>query len=166
MPRPAAVAGEHQRARRRAAAERRHAARQRLAQVAVGARGVARVQAHDLARVHVGGDRDLAGVGVGADQPADEEVALHVVGLVGVDHDPHQQPALDEPQVLGRQRLDRLAQLLERRLAGQLADHVALARRDRQLRADRRRALGDARQHLDAVEPHADRAVVDDARRR
>ncbi len=36
--------------------------------------------------------------GIGADQAADEEVALHVVGLVRVDHDAHQQPALDEPR--------------------------------------------------------------------
>ena len=79
---------------------------------------------------------------------------------------PDQQPALDEPQVLGRQRLDRLAQLLQRRLARQLADHVALAGGDRQLGADRRRALGDHREHLDAVEPHADGAVADDLARR
>ena len=63
----------------------------------------------------VGGDRDLPGLGVGADEAAHEEVALQVVGLVGVDDDPDQQPALDEPQVLGRQLLDRLAQLLQRR---------------------------------------------------
>ena len=112
--------------------------------------------------MHVGGDRDLPGRRVGADQPAHEEVALHVVGLVGVDDDADQQPALDEPEVLGRERLDRLAQLLQRRLARQLADHVALGGGDRQLGADRRRALRDHRQHLDAVEPHADRALGDD----
>ena len=106
---PAAVAGEHQRAGGRAAAQRGHADRQRLAQVAVGALGVAGVQAHDLAGVDVGGDRDLAGLRVGADEPAHEEVALQVVGLVGVHDDPDEQPALDQPQVLGRQRLDRLA---------------------------------------------------------
>ena len=100
--------------------------------------------------------------GIGADEPAHEEVALQVVRLVRVDDDPDQQPALDEPQILGRQLLDRLAQLLQRRLARQLADHVALAGGDRQLGPDRRRALRDHRQHLDAVQPHADRAVVDD----
>ena len=84
--------------------------------------GVARVQPHDLARPHVGADRDLAGVGVGADEAAHEEVALDVVGLVDVDDDPHQQPALDEAEVVGVELLDRLAQLLERRAAGQLAD--------------------------------------------
>ena len=120
------------------------------------------MQAHDLAGVDVGGDRHLAGLRVGADEPAHEEVALQVVGLVGVDDDPDQQPALHEPQVLGRELLDRLAQLLQRGLAGQLADHVALAGGDRQLGPDRRRALRDHRQHLDAVQPHADRAVADD----
>ena len=142
-----------------AAAERGHADRERFAQVAVGALGVAGVQAHDLAGVDVGGDRDLPGLRVGADEAAHEEVALEVVGLVGVDDDADEQAALDEPEVLGRELLDRLAQLLERGLAGQLADHVALAGGDRQLGADRRRALGDHREHLDAVEAHADRAV-------
>ena len=75
---------------------------------------------------------------------------------------PIEQAALDQPQILGRERLDRLAQLLERRPAGQLSDHVALAGRDRQLGADRRGALGDHRQHLDAVEPDAHRAFGDD----
>ena len=100
-----------------AAAEREHARAERVAQVAVGALRVARVQPHDLPRPHVGADRDLARVRVGADEPAHEEVALHVVGLVRVDDDPHQQPALDEPEVLDGEPLDRLAQLLERRLA-------------------------------------------------
>ena len=157
----AAVAGEQQRSRRRAPAQRAHAHAERLAEVAVGALGVARVQPHDLARAHLGRDRDLAGVRVGAHQPAHEEVALQVVGLVRVDHDPHQQPALDERQVLRRQRLDRLAQLLERRPPRQLEDHVALGGGDRQLGPDRRRALRHARQQLDAVQPHPDRALVD-----
>ena len=82
MPAPAAVAGEQQRTRGRAPAERGHADAERLAQVAVGAGGVARVQPHDLARVDVGGDRHLPGRGIGADEPAHEEVALHVLGLV------------------------------------------------------------------------------------
>ena len=43
---------------------------------------------------------------------------------------------------------------------------VALGGGDRQLRADRRGALGDARQHLDAVEAHADRAAARRPRRR
>jgi tRNA dimethylallyltransferase len=120
------------------------------------------MQAHDLARMHVGGDRHLARRRVGADQPPDEEVALQVLGLVGVDDDPHQQTALDEPQVLGGQRLDRLAQLLERGPAGQLGDDVAVRRGDGQLRPERRGALRDARQHFDAVQAHAHRALEDD----
>ena len=77
------------RARRRAAGRRAPCCRiaERLAQVAVGADGVAGVQAHDLAGPHVGADGDRARARVGADQRRDEEVALHVVGLVGVDDD-------------------------------------------------------------------------------
>ena len=54
QPPPAAVAGEQQRAGRWPAAERAHADAERLAQVAVGARRVARVQPHHLARVDFG----------------------------------------------------------------------------------------------------------------
>ena len=135
---------------------------ERPVQVAVGARGVARVQPHDLPGPHLGADGDLARLGVRADEPAHQEVALHVVGLVRVDHDPHQQPAVDEVAVLLGEAVDRLAQLGERGLAGELADDVAVGGRDGQLGADRRGALRDARQHLDAVEAHADRAAVDD----
>ena len=99
-PAAAAVAREQQRAGRRPPAERAHVHRQRLAQVAVGARRVARVQPHHLAGVHLGRHRHLAGVRIGAHQPAHEEVALHVVGLVDVDHDAHQQAALDEREVV------------------------------------------------------------------
>ena len=120
------------------------------------------MQAHDLARAHLGADGDRAGLGVRADQPAHEEVALDVVGLVAVDDDAQQQPAGDELALLLGELVDRLAQLLERGLAGELADDVALGRRDGQLGADRRRALRDARQQLDAVEAHADGARVDD----
>ena len=159
---PAPVAREQQRARRRAPAERGHANRQCLAEIAVGALGVPRVQPDDLPGMHVSGDRDLSRRGIGADEPAHEEVALEVLGLVRVDDDPDQQAALDELEILRRQLLDRLAQLLQRRLAGQFADHVTLAGGDRQLGPDRRGALRDHRQHLDAVQSHADRTVVDD----
>ena len=107
---------------------------------------------------HVRAHRHLARVGVGADEAAHEEVALDVLGLVRVDDDAHQQPALDEPEIVDGQRLDRLAQLLERRAARQLADDRPLAGGDRQLRPDRRGALRDAGQDLDAVEAHADGA--------
>ena len=45
-------------------------------------------------------------------------------------------------------------------------DDVALGRGDRHLRPDRRRALRDARQHVDVVEAHADGAAVARPRRR
>jgi hypothetical protein len=117
---------------------------ERLVQVAVGAGGVARVQPHDLAGPHLGAERDLPGVRIRAHEPADEEVALHVLRLVVVDHDPHQQPAVDQVAVVVGEALDRLAQLRERRLARQLADDVPVGRGDRQLRPDRGGALGDA----------------------
>ena len=44
----------------------------------------------------------------------------------------------------------------------ELVDDPSLASRDRQLGPDRRRALGHARQQLDAVEAHADRTAADD----
>ena len=84
-----------QRARRRAARPAPPSARSSASRRSRSALvGVARVQPHDLAGPHLGAERDLAGVGIGAHEPADEEVALHVVGLVVVDHDPHQQPAV------------------------------------------------------------------------
>src|SRR5215211_5291803 len=139
---PAPVAGEQQRTRRRAAAERGHLHRQRLAQVTVRAEGVARVQPHDLAGVHVGGHGHLSARRVRA-------------------HEPDQQPALDHLELLGRERLDRLAQRHQRRPAGQLLDHVAVGGGDRELRPYRGRTLRDAREHLDAVEPDADGALVE-----
>ena len=74
---------------------------------------------------------------------------------------PISRPPWTSARSSGRQGLDRLAQLLERRLARQLGDDVAVGGGDRQLRPDRRGALRHARQQLDAVEPHADRALVD-----
>jgi hypothetical protein len=56
----------------------------------------------------------------------------------------------------------RVAELLERRAARKLVDDAALARGDRQLRADRRGALRHAGEDLDAVEADADRPAVDD----
>ena len=101
----AAVAGEHAArppgVRPPSAAMRTPSASRRSRSALVG---VAGVQAHDLAGVDVGGHGDVAGRRVGADEPAHEEVARHVVGLVGVDHDAHQQPALDELELVRGQR--------------------------------------------------------------
>ena len=157
----AAVAGEHERAGRRAAPKRLHRGCQRLDEVAVGAVGVAGVQADDLARAHVRADRDGARRGVGARQPADEEVALQVVGLVDVDDDAHQQPAR-RPVRCPRARGPRSSRGASRaRACPPAPDHVALGGGHRELRADGRRALRDARQDLDAVEAHADGALAE-----
>ena len=121
MSRPAAVAGEHQRARRRRG---RRARSSRISSASRRSRsalsGVAGVQAHDLAGVDVGGDGDLARRRVGADQAAHEEVALHVVGLVGVDHDADQQPAL-RPARAPRRTAPRSSRAASRAPAGRPA---------------------------------------------
>src|SRR5215207_530015 len=112
-----AVAREQERAGRGAAAKRPHADAEGLAEVAVGARGVAGVEADDLPGVDPGGDRNLARLGIGAHETSHQEVALDVLRLVGLEHDPHQQPTLHQREVLLRELLDRVAQLVERRLA-------------------------------------------------
>ena len=83
-----------------------------------------------------------------------------------VDDEPDQQAAGDQRAIGGVELLDHRAYAVERRAARQLADDVALGLGDRQLGADRRRALRDARQQLDVVEAHADGAAVDAPRRR
>src|SRR3712207_8899367 len=56
----------------------------------------ARVQSHHLAGANVGRDGNLSRLRVRAGDPAHEEVALHVLGLVGVDDDPHEQARLEQ----------------------------------------------------------------------
>ena len=139
------------------------------AQVAVGGHGVADVEAHDLAGPHDRADGDRAGSRVRADHRPHEEVALHVVGLVGVDDDAEQDAARRlSICLLGLvvERAERLLQLLVGGPAGELDDDVALGRGDRQLGPDGRGALRDARHQIDAVEAHADRARRRRPRRR
>ena len=110
-----------------------------------------------------GGDRradgDRARIGVRAEHSAHEEVALLVLGLAAADDDAEQQPAGHEGLLSGwssRSPLERV----EGRPPRELVDDVPLGRGDGQLRADRRRALRDARHHLDAREGEADSAVA------
>ena len=105
-------------------------------------------------------DGQRARLGVGADHPAHEEVALLVLGLAAVDDDPEQQPAGHERLLMRVEALDRLAQRVERGPARELADDVALGRGDGQLGPDGRRALRHARHDLDAREGEADGAVA------
>jgi hypothetical protein len=97
----AAVACEHERAGRRATAERLTAQPQGGAQVAIGRHGVARVQAHDRAGLDRRTDGERARLGVGTDDSADEEVALLVLGLAAVDHHAQQQAAGHERLLVG-----------------------------------------------------------------
>ena len=85
---------------------------------------------------------------------------LTVVGRVEVDREPHEQAATDHRPLVLVEADDDLTQPLERRLALELADHVPLGSGDLELRADRRRALRDARQRFDALEAQADGALL------
>ena len=90
-------------------AERVALARERLAQVLVGDRRVAHVQAHDLADAHALAGRDRPRLLVGADDRAHEEVAAPVLGLVLVDHDAEHHPVAHQLALALVERRDRLA---------------------------------------------------------
>ena len=80
---------------------------------------------------------------VGAEETTHEEVAGVVLGPVLVDHEPDQEPARGERLLLGGEGGDLRAQALERRLAGELVEDVALAASDHRLVSDRPAALRD-----------------------
>ena len=67
---------------------------------------------------HLLAQRDRTRVGVCADDAADEEVALLVLGLAGIDHDPDQQSAADPTLVALVELVEDLAQLDQRRAPG------------------------------------------------
>ena len=148
-PRP--LQREEQRSRR---ADGRRAPRMRSAsarvEIAVRRRGVAGVQADDLAGPDRGADRDRARVGVGPEQAADEEVAGPVgggpvVGPAAVDGIPRSRPL----PIIARSASSSASITSRRRSSAgtpaELPDDVAVGGGDRQLRADRSGALGDAR---------------------
>ena len=93
---------------------------------------------------------------VDAEEPADQEVAALVVGLVRVDHDPEQQP-VGEPAPLGGVELARSPRAAARAPAGWRARGSTLpsAAVIDHLRPDRARALRDAGAHVDAAQRHA-----------
>ena len=101
-PAPAAVAGEDERPGGRRAAERLDPQAERVAQVAVGRAGVAGVHPHDRPGLDRRADGDGAVLGVGAEQRADEEVALAVLGLAAVDDHAEQQAVGDHPALGAR----------------------------------------------------------------
>src|SRR4051794_39399144 len=161
-PAAAPVAREHERAGRRGAAQGVAPQLERLAEVAVGRHGVARVEPHDHPGSNRGADADRARPLVHVDDPAHEEVALPVLGPVRLEHEPEQQPAAEQPALALAELLDDLAELEHGGFARELLDHRALARGDGELRTDGRGALGHAGEHLDVVEPQAHGAVVHD----
>ena len=95
---------------------------------------------------------------VGAEQPADHEVALTRSRQVLVDDDPDLQAVADQFLLVGRQPLDDLAQALQRRSAAQLGDHCAVGAGDDVRIADRPAALRHDRDTVHAGQAHADRA--------
>ena len=163
MPASAPVAREDERARGRQAAERGPAQLERVAQVAVGAGGVAGVQAHDRPVLDERADGDGALLGVGAEQPAHEEVVLRDVRVAAGDHDAEQEAAAEE-RALGCAAGPRARRAAPRAPARPSSSLMTLpaAAVTVQLGPDRRRALRDAGQHLDPVEAQAHRAAGDD----
>ena len=105
------------------------------------------------------GDRPLALVD--PDERPHQEVAALVIGAVLVDDDADQE-TLGGERLLGCGQLvgDRLHHPVERRLAGQLLDHVLVGSGHDHLGADRRRALRHAAVHVDVLEREADRPHV------
>ena len=107
-----------------------------------------------------GADGDRAGVRIGADQAAHEEVALHVVGLVRLDDDARAAVrSASSTRSLGGERPTTSCSFVERRAAGELVDDVPLGGGDRQLGPKGAAPCETQRQQLDPVEAQADRAA-------
>ena len=159
--RPAAIAGEHERAGRRLAGERLDAQPERAAQILVGRSRVPRVQADDLALADRGADdrgrptpdRRRARRGRGSRPARTRACRRRSRSRSGA----RRRPA---PARRGVSSAMICSTVSSAGPPGELVDHVALGRGDRQLAAERRRALRDARKHLDAAQAHADRALV------
>ena len=156
----APVAGEHQRAGGGLAADRLRAQPQRAAQILVGRSCVARVQAHDLARLDGRRRRRRAGVGIGPSTPRTRKSPCSYSGLPPSITIPISSPPATSVRSTDESSPIDLLDRLQRRAAGQLVDHVALGGGDRHLAAERRRALRHAWEHLDALQAHADGALV------
>lgn len=124
---------------------------------------VAHLEAHRTADLdHVAGGEGPR-LGVGADHPADQEVAALVLLGVLVHRDADQQPALDHRALFVRELGHDLLELGQRGGARQLVQDVVLGLGDGHRRADRPGALADQRRgHDRTAEQHADRARVDD----
>jgi hypothetical protein len=118
-------------------------ASERLLEVCVRWGRVAGEEAQGLADAHRLAEHERARGLVGAEETAHQEVADVVLGPVLVDHQPDQEPARGERLLLGGEGGDLGAQALERRLAGELVDAVALTAGDHRIVSDRPAALRD-----------------------
>ena len=88
--------------------------------------------------------RQRPGLLVHPEQASHEVVAAPVFGAVLVDHEPGEDAAArGQPLLLVGERSEVGLEALERRLAGELEDDVALGARDHRVPADRRAALRD-----------------------
>ena len=99
------------------------------------------MQTDDGAGAHGSTHGDGALAGVGAEEPAHQEVALQVVRLARVDDDAEQQPAREHLALVVVELVDHAAQALERGAARELVDEVALPGGHGELGPDRRCAL-------------------------
>ena len=117
------------------------------------------MEAQRLADAHRLADGERAGLLVHAEQAAHQVVAAPVLGAVLVDHEAGEHAAVGrEPLLLVGQRAEVGLEPLERRLAGELVDDVALGARDHRVAADRRAALRDDGAHRHAAQHGADGA--------
>ena len=140
QPAAAAVAGEQQPGFGR---ERRIDRRQQLAQVFVGAGGVADVELHGLTAAHEVGDGQAARFAIGADDVADQKVAASGCAFILVDHAADVDAFRYQLAVGFAEFLEQLMQLNQRWLAGQLLDHLLLGLGDDVRPTDRPATLRD-----------------------
>ena len=132
--------------------------REQRPEVLVGGGGVADVELDGLADGDLLADRDRAGLAVGADHVADEEVAAAELRSVLVDDDAEVQALLEQRALLVGRARGELAESLERGPPGELADEVALRLGHDVRVADRPAALRDDR--VDARRPRARRPTA------
>src|ERR1700677_532539 len=156
-PPPTPVAGEQQRANR-TPGQLRSRPLYGQAQVLVGPRRVTDLELHGRADFDDLAHLDRPGRFVGAQQRADQEIALTRSGQVLVDDDPDLQAVADQFLLVVLQPLDDLTQALQRRSAAQLGDLRAVRAGDDVWVADRPAALRHDRDTAHAGQAHADEA--------
>ena len=159
--RAAAGAGEQQRPGRQQAGQGGGFPLQGAPQVLIGRTGVPDVELHGLPHLELAAHRDRSRLGIGADDAADQEVALAGFGLVLVDDDAQVHAAGEQFLLLDRQRRGQVLQPRQRRQAGELDDQVAVGLGDDVRIPDRTASLRDQRMDPGPRQVGADGAVGD-----